>query len=542
MSAAARELDYLEELQRDPVLFFTDALGVTTLEEYQKEILRAVAANDRVAIAACHDVGKSFTFARVVPWFLSCFPGSKIITTAPTYNQVKNILWSEIRAAHARARIPLGGTLNQTEWQMGKDGDWFAIGFSPQKSAGGTIDGQGTPSSFQGFHAPYVLILFDEATGIPPVVWSMAEGMTTSHNVKFLAIGNPTSRSSEFCRCFSSPLWHKIYLNCFNSPNLTANGITTLQHVIDELNYLKSIDDEQKRERLANYKVVRPYLLTFRWVMERALEWGLDHPLMVSKAFGRFPDEADDVLVGLGHVEAAMRRIYIPQSDDPKILGVDVARFGRDSTIVTGGIGKRVQFRKPFNKLDLMAICGHIVNAARELGGVDRIVVDETGLGGGVVDRLRELARGPDAVLPRHCVIIGVQFGESKSLCKRQKCSHTDCDKSRFMNQKTRMYHLLAQDIKVEDGITLPDNESIYLDELPTIKYEFDSKGVKFIESKDEYKTRTKRNSPDSSDSLALWNYGRHPMLGLGDFPKSGQSQGDLPKPFAGSLNAGRSW
>ncbi len=179
-----------EQFQQDPFLFIEGPLGVESLEGYQRRVIKTIWENDRTAIRACHDMGKTFLVARIAMTFLNVFPNSKVITTAPTFNQVERILWSELRAAHAKATFPLGGKLNMTDWTFSPD--WFALGFSPRNEATGG-EGQGTQSSFQGFHAPYILVIFDEATGIPYNVWTMAEGLLTSANVKFVAIGNPTS-------------------------------------------------------------------------------------------------------------------------------------------------------------------------------------------------------------------------------------------------------------------------------------------------------------------------------------------------------------
>src|SRR6267378_7744912 len=269
----------IEYYQKNPVEFFSNVLR-SECEEYQKKILNEIAVNDRVAISACHDVGKSWTLARVVLWYMSVFPFCKVITTAPTYNQVKNILWSEIRSAYSKSNYPLGGKMNLTEWQMRPEGDWFAIGFTPRNELSGEA-GQGSQSSFQGFHAPYVLVVFDEATGIPHNIWTMTEGMLTSGNVKFVCIGNPTSRTTEFFKCFSSPDWTKIKLSCFDSPNLIANGITNLEELKKEIDVVRALDDQEASRRMRSYQVVKNYLLSLKWVVSMGLprKWGIDHPL-----------------------------------------------------------------------------------------------------------------------------------------------------------------------------------------------------------------------------------------------------------------------
>lgn len=531
----------LKQFQSNPALFFDRVLGVETLEDYQRRVLQEIADNDRIAISACHDVGKSWTLARVVLWYASVFPYSKIITTAPTYNQVKNILWSEIRSAYARSKFPLGGKMNLTEWQLTPEGDWFAIGFTPRNELSGE-SGQGTQSSFQGFHAPHVLLVFDEATGVPHNIWTMAEGILTSASVKFVAIGNPTSSSSEFAKCFKSPEWTKVKLNCFDSPNLIENGITDIVKLRAEIDVVRQMNDEDAQARLKSYKVVKPYLLSLKWVVSMGLprKWGVDHPLFISKVLGEFPQDSDGTLLPLGTIEEAMLRVYWPQPGDRKTLGVDVARFGSDSTVFTALHGFKYLGRKQLVKKSTTEVAGEVIAYTRDNSGFDVICVDVTGVGGGVVDTLNDAKSDPNHPafeLLRNTEIRAVQFGASVQCDGGEDCKHTECSKAKYFNLKARMFGLLRDDLKSQLCLA---NEDVYLDELPTILYRFDSKGRMFIESKDEYKKRTGRGSPDDADSLALANFGRYDEMTVGTFGE-GHSSG-FARPFAAGLGGSRQW
>src|SRR6185437_10197091 len=141
---------------------------------------------------------------------------------------------------------------------------------------------------------------------------------------KFVAIGNPTSRSSEFYKCFSSPEWTKVKLNCFDSPNLIANGITSLADLNREIDTVRQLNDEEAQLRLKSYKVVKPYLLSLKWVVSMGLprKWGVDHPLFVSKVLGEFPSDSDGTLLPLGVIEEAMLRVYWPKDGDRRTMGV----------------------------------------------------------------------------------------------------------------------------------------------------------------------------------------------------------------------------
>jgi len=219
-----------------PEAYIEDAIG-EKLIDYQKTVIQMVADYDRLAIKACHDVGKTYMMGRAVLWFGSLFPQSKIITSAPTFSQVRLLLWSEINAGFNKSKLPLGGEMLQTEWKI--EPDWFAVGRTTRNEK--TSDGQG--SSFQGIHAPYILIIFDEATGITAEMWMEAEGMLTSANVKFICIGNPTSRNSKFFDVCKSKIWKTVTITCFDSPNLKVNGFNCLQDLQDEYDRLNELPD-----------------------------------------------------------------------------------------------------------------------------------------------------------------------------------------------------------------------------------------------------------------------------------------------------------
>jgi phage terminase large subunit len=516
----------LRRAQRDPVFHLEQVQGISTLEEYQKRICREVAKYERVAISACHDLGKTFTMARLVLWLGSSFPGAKIITTAPTFNQVKRLLWSEIRTGFGKSKYPLGGVMLTTEWKI--DDDWFALGFSPQKSAGGG-EGQGTSSSFQGFHGGLVVIVFDEATGIPKSIWDQAEGMMTSGHVKFVAIGNPTSRSSPFFSCFKSAAWRKIYLSCFDSPNLIANGVTDMASLIRELDHVRTLSDEERLEHTMRYKVVQPFLLTLKWVVDKALDWGLTHPLFVSKVLGRFPEEDDHTLIPLGLVEEAQRRGESGGDPDRHSIGVDVARFGSDKSVLTHIQGNRAKTPKVLVKRGNTEVAGEVIALIR---GIDinpateiTVTVDGTGVGSGVVDILKE--KKQEGILPKCVEIREVHFGEGfgeKQIEERKK----------YVNRKAQMFDRLKDALR--ENLCLPE-DGVYLEELPTIIYRYNSKGQLVIESKDDFKKRTGRSSPDHADSLALATDGLSGRSDVGSIGKVRHGRTHAP-----SLKAGDRW
>jgi hypothetical protein len=382
------------------------------------------------------------------------------------------------------------------------------MGFSPQKEAGSESKEQ-QGSSFQGFHADYILIIFDEATGISADIWKMAEGLLTSGKiVKFVAIANPTTRSSEFYKTFSDPAWFNVYLSCFDSPNLQANGITDLHKLKREIRKLKEMAQDERLLYIESYEKPVPHLLSCQWTMSSALKWGIDHPLFQSKALGIFPNVDENVIIQLEDVERAIARDSTPK-EAIRYIGVDVARYGEDDTVITVLEDIKQTFRKTLSKRSITEVTGEVINVINSQVVNTRVLIDATGLGAGVHDLLDERYKKNKMV-----EIVEIHFGQTAVLGTDKK-DEGDEIKKRYANLKARMFDLLAQDLK--NNLDLYD-DAVYLEELPTIQFSFNSTGKMIIESKDDYKKRTGNSSPDNADSLALANLGRYVKKTVGVF------------------------
>jgi hypothetical protein len=141
--------------ENDPVGFVADGLG-ETLWSKQREILDSIRDHKRTAVPACHAPGKSFIAARAVAWWVSSHPPgtAQVVTTATTFRQVRNILWNEVRKVATKHNLP--GEVLSVEWQL--NGGIVAYGLS---------SGANNEASIQGIHAPHLLVVVDEAGGIP---------------------------------------------------------------------------------------------------------------------------------------------------------------------------------------------------------------------------------------------------------------------------------------------------------------------------------------------------------------------------------------
>jgi hypothetical protein len=250
LRVASRKRGHSQYLN-DPVGFVREVLG-EELWSKQREIAESVRDYRHVAVRSAHDTGKSFVASRLAAWWLSVHePGDAfVVTTAPTFAQVRVILWREIIRAHKRGNL-LGRT-NQTEWLI--DEEIVAYGRKPADY---------DEDAFQGIHARYVLVILDEANGVPPGLWTAVETITTNEGCRILAIGNPDSPLSQFKQvCDPGSGWQVIHVDGLQSPNFTGEDVP------DSL---------------------RALLLSPEWVEERRIAWGEDSALFESKVRGNFP-------------------------------------------------------------------------------------------------------------------------------------------------------------------------------------------------------------------------------------------------------------
>jgi len=449
------QLDPQEKLliryQEHPEEFFKAAWPDVFLWDKLQKVLDELVKNRRVVVPSGHGVGKTWLLARIALWFLNCFPPAKIITTAPTWPQVELLLWSEIRAAYRKSKIPLGGKLLTTELKV--NDDWFGVGFSTRGKAAERE--YGTPK-FQGFHSENLLILLDEGPGVEHEIWVSVESLIVGGNNKLLAAGNPTSPTGDFYEACKSPLWSKVEISSFDHPNVKEN------------------------------KIIVPGAVTREWIDDRRKDWGEGSPLWFAKVLGQFPAEGTDTLIPLKDAEACIGLDLVEKDKDGKIigfkkLGIDVARFGGDKTVFTKMQGKMVQPQEEYAKRDTNFTIGRAKILNTEWGGFDSIGVDDTGVGGGVTDGLEAESMEVEPF----------NFGASA------------IESDKFENLKSEIMWNLRMDI-LNRQISLPDDKEL-INQMCSVKYKITRKGKIAVESKDEMKARGLK-SPDKLDSLAICN------------------------------------
>ncbi len=423
-----------------------------------QEVIESVWFNRSTSVESGNGVGKTWVAALIAcAWLIAHLP-SKVITSAPTNRQVKELLWSEIRMRWANIQRRTGYPGRILQMKIDIDEDYFALGFSARESA----DAGQAQNTFQGFHSPSLLMIFDEADGMHKAFWDAKEGVLTGERNHFLAIGNPIKTTGPFQDSIKSSLTSHIRISCLDHPNV-----------------IEGAD-------------IVPGCVTRRQVDERKMEWGENSPLYQSKILGIAPKVDEFSLFPLHLVEEAMdeeKEIH-HEVNEVISMGVDVARFGGDKTVITIQHGMEQKEVVHYNGQDLNWTLRTVKDLAKT-HMVNTIVVDDTGLGGGVTDGLSGFEY--DGFSP---TIVPVNFGGSPTSTSYE---------TQFANIKAQMYYLFSQDIKGKK-VKLLDAGRQKAD-LSNTRYKFDSKQRLIVEPKSEMKKRG-LPSPDFADAAVLAHHG----------------------------------
>jgi hypothetical protein len=412
----------------------------------QEEICNSVTVNRYTAVKACHGPGKSFIAARIGCWWLHVHKlgDAFLVTTAPSWPQVQAILWREIRRAWRTGRLPGRITL-ECQWYMGEgrnDEELIAMGRKPADY---------NEQAFQGLHARYILIVIDEACGVPETLWTAVMTLMTNENARVLAIGNPDDPGSHFAQiCKPGSGWNVITISAFDTPNFTG---------------------EEVPQRVAEQ------LVTPMWVEDRRRDWGEGSPLWQAKVLAEFPDISDEYLITPAMIQRGI------DTDLPGIekgrYGADVARMGVDKTVVYRNRGGVIRFVADWGMRDTMQTTGKFVEILKLHSHLTRpgFVLDVIGLGSGIYDRLRELGYP----------VVG--FSGAERAFRPDK----------FKNRRAEIYWTFRNNLEA-GMIDLDDSDLLLHQELQNIKWFVDSSGRIQIESKEDMKERGVK-SPDRADA-----------------------------------------
>lgn len=440
--------------REDPVAWVQERLGEHVWSK-QAEVMRSVAENPLVTVQSAHSTGKSHLASRLVAWFLSVNPPEDtfVVTTAPTAAQVRAILWRYISQVHAKAGLE-GRVTQAAEWKI-----------NDQLVAYGRKPSDYTESNFSGIHAKHLLVVLDEACGVSKHLWVAADSLATSADSHVLAIGNPDDNGSHFYKvCTSEPGWTRHKISAYDAPAVTGEDVP---------------------------QVLRDTLVSRAWIDDKKQRWGEGSPLFKAKVLGEFAD-SDDSMIPLSWVMAANRRwnewdeAGRPPQPGRLVLGVDVARFGDDKTVLAHRYGDVIVKLERHAKIDTTQTTS-LVQAAMHNQPHAVAVVDVIGIGAGVVDQLRSLQIPVRAYNAAHGTRVRDATGSWK-----------------FNSVRSASYWHLRELLDPAQGSTLalpPDDELTA--ELTAPRWDIRAGGVLVVESKDDLKRRLGR-STDASDAVAM--------------------------------------
>lgn len=401
-----------------------------------------------MARASGHGVGKSTVAAWVILWGLSTMPNARVVVTANTDSQLRTKTWPEV-----------------TKWlRLMINRDWFRATATAILSAEVERErlwradaipwSEENTEAFAGLHnkGRRVIVIFDEASAIADKIWEVSEGALTDEDTEiiWLAFGNPTRNTGRFRECFGR---FRYRWDCAHIDSRMVEGTNKGQ--------------------------------LEQWVRD----YGEESDFVRVRVRGVFPHAGNMQFISSELAEAAARRETPPATPlDPFVMGVDVARFGDDCTVIRFRRGRDARSIPPIKLrgADTMQVAARIVDEQTR-HRCDAIFVDGGGVGGGVVDRLRYL-RQP---------VTEIQFGR-----KADRTSVGQDGAIVYANKRAEMWGNMRQWLST--GAI--DDDAELLADLTGVEYGYtarDGRDAMILERKEEMKRRGLA-SPDNGDSLAL--------------------------------------
>ena len=470
----------IPEYRKNPVLFVQEVL-LFEPDEWQRAALIDLAGSPKVAIKSGQGVGKTGLEAVVLLWFLCCYPYARVVATAPTRQQLNDVLWSEISKWMSKSPL-LSKILRWTKtyiYMAGNEKRWFAVARTATK-----------PENMQGFHEDHMLFIVDEASGVADPIMEAILGTLSGQNNKLLMCGNPTRASGTFFDAFHS------------------------DRAIYKCHTVSSADSRRtNKENIAS--LIRKY--------------GRESNVVLVRVFGEFPKQEDDIFIALSLVENSIMTDFLPRQAPAFIhIACDVARFGDDKTVIGYKIDEKAEFYKKRQGQDTMKTADDIILLGEMLvhkyklnPGTDSpipVKVDDGGVGGGVVDRLKQIKRNhPERFW--WLEVYPVLFGQ------RIKHKYYHDSTTYMMAIVKKLLQPFDEDTGKEKpvGLILP-NDNDLVAQLSGRKYTLTEAGKIKVESKEAMKKRG-LPSPDEADYILLLSLPVKPPKRKGG-RRDGESQG----------------
>lgn len=433
--------EFIDRYHDDPVLLVQEVLGGDP-DEKQQAVMRDVAAGHRkIAVRSGHGVGKSTLIAWLLVWFaLTRFP-QKCLCTAPTSSQLFDALAAETKAWFKRLPAVFSDPdtglfeIKTDRIELRAAPDESFITFATSRAE--------TPEALAGKHSANMLIIADEASGVPEQVYEAAAGSMAGPNRTTILTGNPVRTQGMFFDVFNKPElafeWRRHHISCEDHPRIP-------QTYCDEM----------------------------------AARYGKESNAYRVRVMGEFPLGDDDTVIPFHLLESAKGRDVAPLVVKP-IWGLDVARFGSDKSALAVRKGNVLVSIEEWAGLDTMQTVGRIKarwDSTMPSERPSEIIVDVIGLGAGVVDRLFEMG------LP----VRGLNVSEAPAIA------------GKYLNQRAELWFKGRE--WFEKRACRVDDDDL-LKELSWVRFKFSSSGKVQIESKDDLKKRGKP-SPNRADAFLM--------------------------------------
>lgn len=422
----------------------------------QKGILDAISKpGAKVSVKSGHGTGKSSAESWAISWFVNVFPDCRVPVTAPSSHQLYDIVWGELHKWR-EGMVPFF----KDQFIVTSDRAYIA-GQQQNRYAAARTARRENPDALQGFHAPNLLFLIEEASGVDDSIFELAEGALSTPGCRMLMCANPTRLDGYFYRSHTTDrkYWNCITLNSEESP----------------------LCDKKFIERMKRY--------------------GTDSNTYKVRVRGEFPESSADNIIPLGLVESALDRDIQMPTSTPRIAGLDVARMGDDKTAIVVRQGGVITFIDQWEKRDIPYTIGRVMNIYRERKLFDSVNVDAIGMGAGVADQLATLhvptlainVSEATAYKEKYYKLRDELWGKAQEFYESRQCKIdtkqiTENCVANSKEQQTQMGKELIGE---------------FIGQITAVKYGFTPVGKFKAESKDEMKDR-KLDSPNLADAHNL--------------------------------------
>ena len=450
-----------------PVEFVEDIIRAKP-DTRQKDMLRSVADSPMTTVRSGHGVGKSAVESWLVIWFLTTRPYPKVPCTAPTKHQLYDILWAEI-SKWLRNNPVLEKDIIWTQekvFMRGYREEWFAVARTASK-----------PDALQGFHADHVLYIIDEASGVDDKVFEPILGALTTEGSRLFMAGNPTKLTGFF----------------FDSHHKNRAQYSTL-HI-----------DGRESSRVDT-----------AFIQKIVEMFGEDSDVFRVRVAGDFPKSLPDSFIPMEWAEQASGPVHIPETPQRVDIGVDVARYGDDSSVVCPVYDKAQQGEPDiYHHNNITELAGHVVIQVKRLArkypdAEIHVKVDCDGLGVGVYDILQEQQEAivEEITKERETAEIEAPFVLELYEChfggEGGTIGDVGDDPIEYENSTGLMWGSVRLALYEKRLKLWGDDQQI--SQLSNRKYIVNSKGKIELERKEAMKKRG-LYSPDMADALALAMY-----------------------------------